>query len=63
MTSLQIVFALLLLLFKDIKDEYGIKIYGMHSKSLIVRYACYYILIGWTLIHLGTPQQFIYFQF
>lgn len=59
----QTVAALSLLIAKDIKDEYGLPFHGMHSKHWYVRYACYYILIGWTLLHLGTPQQFIYFQF
>ena len=60
---IQTVAALSLLIAKDIKDEYGLPFRGMHSKHWYVRYACYYILIGWTLLHLGTPQQFIYFQF
>lgn len=61
--AFQVVAALFLLVAKDIKDEYGINIHGMHSSHWYVRYACYYLLIVWTLIHLGEPQQFIYFQF
>lgn len=61
--TVQVFAALTLLVFKDLKDEYGLKIYGMHSRHWYVRYSCYYVLIGWILLHLGTPQQFIYFQF
>lgn len=60
---LQLVLALSILIAKDIKDEYGLNINGMHSKYTIVRFLCYYLLIGWTILHLGTPQSFIYFQF
>lgn len=63
LSALQTIAALALLVAKDIKDEYGLKIYGMHSQHWYIRYACYYLLIVWTLLHLGAPQQFIYFQF
>lgn len=61
--KLQDLALVLLLVAKDIKDELGLNLNGMHSRHWYVRYACYYLLIGLTIIHLGTPQQFIYFQF
>ena len=62
--SFKVLFALSLLVAKDIKDELGLGINGVHSQYRFVRYACYYLIVCWTLYSLlGTPAQFIYFQF
>lgn len=58
-----VVAVLTVLIAKDIKDEYALKLHGMHSRHWYVRYACYYLLIGWILLYFSAPQQFIYFQF
>lgn len=56
--------ALAVLTAKDMVNEYlpGRR-YGMHSRHWWVRYACYYLLLFWTLSLLSGRQAFIYFQF
>ena len=56
--------AIAVLAAKDLADEYLTnRRYGMHSKRWWVRYACYYLLLFWTLTLLSGRQAFIYFQF
>ena len=56
--------ALLVLIIKDIKDDFGLKFSFMHSKHMVVRYASCVLIIAFILLfgvlHGG---QFIYFQF
>ena len=55
---------LLLLIFKDLKDEFGWKVGFMHSHYVVVRYLSVVFLIGYILLFGAfTSGQFIYFQF
>lgn len=58
------ILALIILIFKDTKDEFGWKLNFMHSKYTFVRYASVVLLIAYILLfgNLGGGQ-FIYFQF
>ena len=54
----------IILLLKDIKDEYHIKFNFMHSKYIFIRYVSVLMLI-WYILQMGVLDggQFIYFQF
>jgi alginate O-acetyltransferase complex protein AlgI len=56
--------SLLILIFKDIKDEYHLPFNFMHSKNIIVRYISMSCLIAYVILFGGlNGGQFIYFQF
>ena len=56
--------ALAILVAKDVKDCYGIKMNFMHSKYLVVRYASVVFLISYILLFGALSSgAFIYFQF
>ena len=56
--------ALVILIFKDLKDAFGAKINFMHSKHIVVRYLSCVSLIAFVLLFGAlTGGQFIYFQF
>lgn len=56
--------ALLILLFKDAKDNFGWRIYFMHSKYTIVRYLSTVALVMYVVLFGSFASgQFIYFQF
>ncbi len=56
--------SLLILIMKDFKDEFGIKIRLLSSKSFYVRHLTYILLVAYIILFgsLGAGQ-FIYFQF
>lgn len=56
--------ALFILVFKDLKDDFGLKFNFMHSKHIVVRYASCVCLIAFILLFGALiGGQFIYFQF
>lgn len=55
---------LAILIFKDLKDQFGWNVNFMHSKYVVVRYASVVALISYILLFGSfTSGQFIYFQF
>lgn len=56
--------ALLILIIKDTKDNFGLNFNFMHSKNIVVRYASVAILISYIILFGALyGGQFIYFQF